>query len=107
MQIYTNKNGDELCVEVKGRMDAITAPKFEAEVMELLGQGEKLVILDLGSLDYISSAGLRSILMVAKKIESNEGKLTFANLRGMVQEVFTISGLNSIFQVNNHTAVAK
>jgi anti-anti-sigma factor len=88
-------------------MDAVTASKFETEVMELLGQGEKLVVLDLGSLDYISSAGLRSILTVAKKIESNDGKLTFANLRGMVQEVFTISGLNSIFQVNNHIAVAK
>ncbi len=102
MQIFTNKNGDELCVEVKGRMDAITAQKFETQVTEMLGQGEKSVIIDLGSLDYISSAGLRSLLMVAKRIESNQGTITFANLRGMVQEVFTISGLNSIFQVNTN-----
>ena len=107
MKIFSNKNRDELNVEVKGRMDATTASKFEAEVSELLGQGEKSVIFDLGSLDYISSAGLRSILTVAKKIESNNGTLTFANLRGMVQEVFTISGLNSIFQVNNHNSNAK
>jgi anti-anti-sigma factor len=107
MQIFTNKNGAELCVEVKGRMDAVTASKFEAEVLELLGQGEKSVVFDLGSLDYISSAGLRSILTVAKKIESNDATLAFANLRGMVQEVFTISGLSSIFQVNNQNSGPK
>ena len=103
MQIYTNKIGEELCVEVKGRIDAVSAPKFETEVSELLGQGEKSVVLDLGSLDYISSAGLRSILSIAKKIESRDGKLAFTNLRGMVQEVFTISGLSSIFQINHNS----
>lgn len=105
MQIFMNKTGDALNVELKGRMDAVTAPKFETEVFELLGKGEKSVILDLGALDYISSAGLRSILTVAKRVEAHGSSLAFTNLRGMVQEVFTISGLNSIFQVNNHIAV--
>jgi anti-anti-sigma factor len=101
MQVFTHKTGSKLNVEVKGRIDAGSAPRFESEVLELLGQGEDSVILDFNGLDYISSAGLRSILTLAKKIEANAGTLSFANLRGMVQEVFTISGLNSIFQIQN------
>jgi anti-anti-sigma factor len=101
MQIFSHKNNEQLYVEVKGRIDAVTAPKFEAELQGLLDRENKSVVLDLGSLDYISSAGLRSILMVAKKIESNDGKLSFVNLQGMVREVFAISGLNSIFEINN------
>jgi len=107
MKIAHQEKDGIICFQIEGRLDAESAPEAEILVKGALKQGGQRLLFDMSKMDYISSAGLRSILMVAKKIESNEGKLTFANLRGMVQEVFTISGLNSIFQVNNHTAVAK
>jgi anti-anti-sigma factor len=86
-------------VEIKGRIDAVNSSKLEEECQGRIDQGEKALILDLGGVEYISSAGLRTILILARRINSLEGKIRFCGLRGMVKEVFSISGFNSIFPV--------
>ena len=53
-------------------MDAATFPEFDKEMAELMAQGGKNFIIDFGELDYISSAGLRSILVAAKKLKEKE-----------------------------------
>ena len=60
---------------------------------------EKDLLLDLGGVDYISSAGLRAILLIGRKLNAMSGYLRFCNLGGMVKEVFSISGFNSLFPV--------
>jgi anti-sigma B factor antagonist len=55
--------------------------------------------MDLGGVDYISSAGFRTILVLARKINGSGGQIRFCGLKGMVQEVFSISGFNSLFPV--------
>lgn len=97
MQIFTRKERDNLVLEIKGRIDALTTPKLEEECQRLIDQGEKALILDLGGVEYISSAGLRTILIIARRLNSLEGKIRFCGLQGMVKEVFSISGLNSLF----------
>ena len=99
MQIFTRKEKDDLVVEIKGRIDAVNSSKLEEECQGRIDQGEKALILDLGGVEYISSAGLRTILILARRINSLEGKIMFCGLRGMVKEVFSISGFNSIFPV--------
>ena len=99
MQIFTRKEKDDLVVEIKGRIDAVNSSKLEEECQGRIDQGEKALILDLGGVEYISSAGLRTILILARRINSLEGKIRFCGLRGMVKEVFSISGFNSIFPV--------
>lgn len=88
-----------MVVEVKGRMDAVTAPEFEQNLSETISKGEKKIIINLSGLEYISSAGLRSILVVAKKLKAEQGTLFFYGLQGTVQEVFKISGFFSIFRI--------
>ena len=99
MQIYTNKEGNNLVIEVKGRLDAVTSPKLEEECQGLIDQGEKSMVMDLGGVDYISSAGLRAILVLARKLNGSGGQIRFCGLKGMVQEVFSISGFTSLFPV--------
>ncbi|MFZ5453607.1 MAG: STAS domain-containing protein [Thermodesulfobacteriota bacterium] len=99
MQIFSRKEHDNLVLEIKGRLDALTSSKLEGECQRVIDQGEKALILDLGGVDYISSAGLRTILILARKLNSLEGEMRFCGLRGMVKEVFSISGFNSIFPV--------
>ena len=99
MQIFTNKEKDNLILEVKGRIDAVTSPKLEEECRNWIDQGEKALVMDLGGVDYISSAGLRIILMLARQLNAQGGEIRFCGLRGMVQEVFSISGFNSLFPV--------
>ena len=99
MQIFTTKEKDTLVLEVKGRLDAVTSPKLEEESQAWIDQGEKAMVMDLGGVDYISSAGLRAILILARKLNGMGGKIRFCGLKGMVQEVFSISGFTSLFPV--------
>lgn len=99
MDFSSEKKGDFLVVTVKGRMDAVTAPDFEKNCAEAIDGGEKSLVVDLGGLEYISSAGLRGILSTAKKLKAAQGQIAFANLSGMVQEVFAISGFTAMFSV--------
>jgi anti-anti-sigma factor len=83
-------------ISLEGKMDAISAPEFEDKMGEWIEQGETGFIINLGEVNYMSSAGLRSILIVAKKVKEQEGKLIFVNLREEVQKIFRISGFSSM-----------
>ncbi|MBC8420467.1 MAG: STAS domain-containing protein [Pseudomonadota bacterium] len=95
----TGKNKDCLIVTVEGRMDAVTAPEFERCLKEWIDEGETLFIVDFGGLDYISSAGLRSILTIAKSLKLKKGQIALSALRSTVKEVFEISGFSTIIPV--------
>jgi len=99
MEIQTRKEKNAVIVSVKGRMDAVTAPEFEKNLSDLIAKGENTFLLNFSGLEYISSAGLRSILATAKKLKEKEGKILFAGLHGPVEEVFKISGFHSIFKI--------
>lgn len=93
------KDGDTVVVAITGRLDAVSSPDFDKEMNALMEQGENAFILDLEKLEYISSAGLRSILAVAKKLKGEKGGLCLASLQEMVREVFEISGFDSIIPI--------
>jgi anti-anti-sigma factor len=106
MEINARKEKDIPVVSVKGRIDAVTAPDFEKNLSDLISSGEKTVIVNLGELEYISSAGLRSILATAKRLKTENGKMVFTGLKGPVEEVFKISGFYSIFTIFESVEVA-
>ena len=58
MQIFNSKNENTLVLEVRGRLDALTTANLEEECDTWINKGEKDLLLDLGGVDYISSAGL-------------------------------------------------
>jgi anti-sigma B factor antagonist len=97
LTIETAKKGKAVVLTVTGRLDAATAPEFITICDGLITAGDVSLIADLGKLDYISSAGLRSILATAKKLKGLQGQITFCNLTGMVKDVFNISGFTTMF----------
>lgn len=99
MEFDNKKNGDALVVMVSGRMDAITAPEFDAQCQSWIDASETKIVVDLSGLEYISSAGLRSILSAAKKVKGAQGDLLFSGLSGMVEEVFSVSGFSAMFKL--------
>ncbi|MDY6970852.1 MAG: STAS domain-containing protein [Thermodesulfobacteriota bacterium] len=96
MEINIQKEEKALIVSVSGRMDAVTAPEFERELVDCMNEGEANFIIDLGQLDYISSAGLRSMLITAKRLKAMDGQILLSSLRDTVKEIFEISGFSSI-----------
>jgi len=106
MNFTNTQNGDTLVVNVTGRMDAITAPEFDAQCQSWIEAGNIKVVVDLSGLEYISSAGLRSILAAAKKLKGAKGELLFSGLSGMVEEVFNVSGFAAMFSIYKTTEEA-
>ncbi|MDQ1336385.1 MAG: hypothetical protein QG552_3335 [Thermodesulfobacteriota bacterium] len=102
----TGKEKDRFIITVTGRIDAVTAPEFETRLLDWINAGETRLIVDLGGLEYISSAGLRSILTIAKNLKTKQGKLALCSLRDTVKEVFEISGFSTIIPVCESVAAA-
>ena len=98
MEIQNERRGPSLVVRVSGRLDAVSTPAFEAHCQQAIERGERALILDFGALEYLSSAGLRSILVVAKSLGGVGGELTLANARGLVRQVFEVSGFLGMFR---------
>jgi len=96
-----DKKGNALVVSVNGRLDAITAPDFETECSKRINQGELFLIADFAELEYISSAGLRSVLQIAKKLRQSKGNINFCCLSSMVENVFSISGFTTMFSIHD------
>lgn len=86
-------------LHLNGRLDSATAPSFEHNLLGYIQAGHKDLILDLAALEYISSAGLRVILAAAKKIKINDGKFGICALNENVNEVFEISGFDTILTI--------
>jgi anti-anti-sigma factor len=84
---------------VSGRMDAESAPQFEEKCSACIAEGLTGLVVDLGELTYISSMGLRSFISVAKTLQEKGGALRICHLKGLVKQVFEITGLLELFRV--------
>ena len=98
MEIIKSKDNDLLALVVKGRLDTNTAPELEKVALEDLENVKKLC-LDLGELDYISSAGLRVILMLHKTMSGKGAALVVAHPKDEVMEVFDMTGFSSFLTI--------
>lgn len=98
MELQTQLNGNTLIVAVSGRLDAVTAPAYEAKIRELIDANNRLVI-DFAALEYISSAGLRGLLLTAKLLKAKNGEVCLANADGNVKSVFDMSGFSALFKM--------
>jgi anti-sigma B factor antagonist len=99
MDITFAEKDDWTIVTVEGRMDTVSAPDFESKVQERIAEGAKRLVVDLSRLEYISSAGLRCILVAGKSSTATGGRLCCCGLQGVVKKVFDVSGFTSLFPV--------
>lgn len=96
MQISSVKKDAAVVVSLAGRMDAMTTVEFDRWFAEQLSGGTTAFVLNMQALDYISSAGLRSLLAAAKQLKAKNGTLALCCLSGTVEEVFRMSGFLTI-----------
>lgn len=82
-----------------GRLDGATAAATEKEILGLMVEGVNSVTIDLSDLDYVSSAGLRVLLVSAKAAKGKGGKLVLLSPKPAIMEVLTISGFDKILEV--------
>ena len=99
MQIETFDQANVKIVALIGKLDTNTAPEAETSLMELVEQGHQRILIDFTDLDFVSSAGLRILLLTAKKISATGGALRVCSLNETVQDIFDMSGFASLLQV--------
>ena len=103
LEFNPSVEGDVHVVELAGRLDSVTAAEFDKQIAALPGSR---IVLDLAKLEYISSAGLRSVLGAVKRATAAGGKLVLAAPIASVVEVFEISGFITLVTVHPDRAGA-
>jgi anti-anti-sigma factor len=106
MEFAHENAGDVVIAKLAGRLDSSSAPSAEEQLTRVIGSGAPHLAIDLSNLEYISSAGLRVLLLVARKVQQAHGKLALFGLAPSVREVFSISGFDTIFTVRDDAATA-
>jgi anti-sigma B factor antagonist len=97
MEITHEKQGNVLVMAITGRLDTITSKTLEDRLIPLIEAGETRVLIDFATLDYISSAGLRVLLLAARKVSQGNGRIALCTLRPPIKTVFDIAGFSTVF----------
>ena len=99
MEITQKEENGIVSIAIKGRLDADSSPEAEIVVKEALEGQTTRVLFNLGALEYLSSAGLRVLLSVAKEMRRREGKMVLCSLNEFVKEIFEVSGFQSLIPI--------
>lgn len=98
MNITKTYNDKELTIEIEERIDTVTAPTFETEINDEIGNFDSL-ILDFTNLEYISSAGLRVLIATQKKLKPEGIPMVIKNANDTISEIFKMSGFDKILKI--------
>lgn len=99
MEITESQFGDTVILTPVGRVDQTTAPAFQSALLEIVGKRGNAVVVDFASIPYISSVGLRALMIAAKEGKKTNVPLAVAGLTPQVNEVFEISRFNFVVQI--------
>ena len=100
MQISVKTTNEVKVLAFEGRLDTGTSPDAQQQLTRLIEEGETKILVNLEKVDYISSAGLRVLLVVAKQLKTTDGELRICSLNKVVKEVFDISGFDMILPIS-------
>jgi anti-sigma B factor antagonist len=99
LTLHAYKDDRIVVIKCTGRIDGTSAPDLDRECSAWIVRGEKTIVLDLSAVQYISSAGLGSVLSAGKQLDRSHGRLALSGLKGSVEDVFRMAGLDAIFRV--------
>jgi len=102
LELKQSRIGNVVVVAVSGRVDHANADQFRADLAPhqagCAAGGDRLV-LDLAQLEYISSAGLRVLMLASREVKGRDGTLIVCGLQEIVREIFRISRFDLVFHV--------
>ena len=109
MEVLETQFGGSIVLAPSGRIDLTNAEAFKAVLLRAVGAARPALILDLSEVEYISSAGLRSVMIASKAGKSNGVTVGISAMRPVVREIFAISRFDLVFPCFESTrdAIAK
>ena len=101
MDIKKSVENGKTIYRITGRIDTQTAPELQAELDKGFEEGNNNIVLDFEKVDYLSSAGLRTVLHAQKKINTIEGaSMIVNNVNSSIMEVFDMTGFTDFLTIN-------
>jgi anti-sigma B factor antagonist len=99
IEIRQEEVGDVRVLVLAGRLDTETAADLELALQDLQAAGASRFVIDLAEIGYVSSAGLRVLLALAKQLEGGRGSLRLCALNESVKQVFDVAGFSRLFAI--------
>ena len=84
-------------LKVVGRLDTLTSSDFQAQTLPFITEEKPNLTLDLGSVDYISSSGLRGLILAIKKAKPLGGIVELRSVQPDIKQIFDIAGFTTLF----------
>ena len=106
MDVTTERQDSVLSAQVGGRIDGSNVAEFEEAIRTAIEESDRAVIMDFEKLIYISSAGLRAILLTAKSLGNRNAKFALCSLSDQIREVFETSGFDKVIAIHPSKAEA-
>jgi len=92
-------NDDSYVISLAGEVDLYTAPEFKQQLLEVIGQGGKQVIVDFTNTTFIDSTTLGVLVGGVKRLRTNEGRLSLVCSDRNITKIFEITGLDKVFDI--------
>jgi len=99
MDISEDRKADAVILALSGKLDAMTAKTFEDKILGVINSGTQRLVVDLSQLEYVSSSGLRVLLLAAKRLQGTDGKIVLCALKDQIRQVFDLAGFSSILSI--------
>ena len=90
---------DTALISLAGEVDLYTAPEFKQQLLEVIGQGSKTVLVDLTDTTFIDSTTLGVLVGGVKRLRSNDGQLSLVCSDRNITKIFEITGLDRVFTI--------
>jgi len=92
-------DGDSYVISLAGEVDLYTAPEFKQQLLEVIAQGGKDVVVDLSDTTFIDSTTLGVLVGGVKRLRSNDGQLSLVCSDRNITKIFEITGLDRVFTI--------
>ena len=99
MEIQKERVGDTYVVSANGRLDGIYSTAFAKEVAELIIDTNPKVLIDFAEIDFVTSAGIRAVLLLMKKAEASGVVFALCGVNKQVREVLDVAGLVPVITI--------
>jgi anti-sigma B factor antagonist/stage II sporulation protein AA (anti-sigma F factor antagonist) len=99
VRIKSEVKGEILVLQLTGRLDAVSSPQAEREVFDFINEGHYKLLVDFSTVEYLSSAGMRMLLSITKKLRTLSGKLVICSVNRNVMDVLKMSGFDHVLEL--------
>jgi len=101
MNVNIKTDGNIVIISIEGSIDSKTAGDLQSQIMEKVSETNN-VLLDLTKVDYVSSAGLRVLLMIYRQIKSKNGKVILVGVSEEIRDVMSMTGFINFFEISDN-----